>query len=145
MLGILQWLGEAINPGPVGTIEFHRPQKKRRKRVVAILRLLFSIGLMLIWQNVLLPEIAKGDGTVRNWLLLGTLGYLVASYFIHPKPDYQNLGLFWGLIDNPFRMSDNLNRWLVTLEVILMPGSFVAVSVVEFIELIIYSRKKSIL
>ncbi len=142
MLDIIQWLGEAINPGPSGTIELHRPQRKRRKRIIAIIRLALAILLLVIWVGLLVPDIAKGNTYTKNWILLGTLIYLALGYFVHPKPEYQNLGLFWGLIDNPFRISDNWNRWLVSLEVVLMPGCFVAVSLVESVELIVHSKAK---
>ena len=56
----------------------------------------------------------------------------VASYFLHPEPDYSNLGWFGGLIDNPFRYSDDLNRGLAFLFTFLWPGRFVANALINF-------------
>ncbi len=66
-------------------------------------------------------------------LLFGiTRAYLLIAYFVLPEPDYGNMGWFGGLMDNPFRISDDLNRFLFFLRVLLIPGRFMARSIVNF-------------
>ncbi|WP_266213722.1 hypothetical protein [Paraliomyxa miuraensis] len=59
------------------------------------------------------------------------LAYLLVAYFIRPRPDFDNIGWLGGLIDNPFRYSDDINRFLMFLMVVLLPGRFVSDSLVE--------------
>ena len=55
----------------------------------------------------------------------GLFFYLVVAPFVRVRPDYRNVGLVGGLIDHPFRWSDNVNRGLIFAQVVLMPGRFV--------------------
>lgn len=61
--------------------------------------------------------------------------YSVAGYFIIPRPDYSNVGWLGGLINNPFRISDNINRMLVFILIILMPGRLISTTVLSWIVL----------
>jgi aminoglycoside phosphotransferase (APT) family kinase protein len=65
--------------------------------------------------------------------MLGTPVYLAAGYFIHPAPDPDNLGWFGGLVNDPFQLGDNVNRFLVVVALILWPGRLVAESLVAFV------------
>nr|WP_315024898.1 hypothetical protein [uncultured Aminipila sp.] len=62
--------------------------------------------------------------------------YSVAGYFIIPRPDYSNVGLLGGLINNPFRISDNINRMLVFILIILIPGRLISTTVLSWIDLL---------
>ncbi|MEP6619088.1 MAG: hypothetical protein ABJE47_07235 [bacterium] len=61
--------------------------------------------------------------------------YLLASYWLHVEPDYDNVGLLGGLINDPFRTSDNVNRTLAGIKALLMPGRFVSRSLVGMVVL----------
>ncbi|MFO0914578.1 MAG: hypothetical protein U0795_16590 [Pirellulales bacterium] len=58
---------------------------------------------------------------------------LVTAYFVRPVPDYRNLGWFAGMMDNPLRYSDNINRTLLFASVLLVPGRFLVKSVFDLI------------
>lgn len=60
--------------------------------------------------------------------------YSSAGYFILPDPDYTNVGWLGGLIDNPFRVSDDLNRMLLFIMILLMPGRLIATTFVSWID-----------
>lgn len=62
--------------------------------------------------------------------------FFYISYYIVPKPDYSNVGWFGGLVDNPFRYSDDLNRILILFMVILYPGRFLAQTMIQAFYLI---------
>lgn len=54
--------------------------------------------------------------------LLGFAVYLLLSYFIHPCPATRNMGWMGGVMDNPFRFSDDVNRFLLFFQAFLFPG-----------------------
>lgn len=51
--------------------------------------------------------------------------------FVHPYADTSNLGWLGGLVDDPFRWSDDWNRSMIFLKILLMPGRFVGRSFVN--------------
>ena len=53
---------------------------------------------------------------------VGCLVYVVAGTLLRPKPDYSNVGWFGGLVDHPFRLSDDYNRFLIFLLLFLWPA-----------------------
>jgi len=65
-------------------------------------------------------------------LLAIAVVYLLMGYFINPRPDYNNMGWLGGLIDDPFQFSDGYNRFLAFLKFFLLPGRFMAQSLVDF-------------
>ena len=50
--------------------------------------------------------------------------------------DMNNLGWAGGLFNKPFRISEDVNRFLLFLKIVLLPGRFVAESCVDVIVLI---------
>lgn len=50
--------------------------------------------------------------------------YCLSGYFIRPEPDTDDMGLLGGMVDNPFSYSDDANRFLMGLKIILAPGYF---------------------
>ena len=64
---------------------------------------------------------------------LALLTYCVGGYAVRPQPNYNDVGLLGGLINNPFRISDNINRWLIAVLVVLAPGRFVATSIRDLV------------
>jgi len=59
------------------------------------------------------------------------LVYLVVGYVVRPRPNHDNLGIAHGLIDHPFTIGDDWNRWLWSVQWMLFPGYFLARPVVE--------------
>lgn len=62
------------------------------------------------------------EGKGIEALILFGLIYLVLALLVHPKPRHDNMGWVRGIIDNPFRWSDDVNRFLFFFEAILLPG-----------------------
>ncbi len=46
--------------------------------------------------------------------------YLLISGVVRPRPDTTNVGWLGGLVDHPFRWSDDVNRLLILLLVLLL-------------------------
>lgn len=129
-MSMFEWIGESINPGPVGDFE-GRPPEVVRHRVVSFFMGLIGWTLLGVWIYFLWRW--TGIDHVR-WFaagLIATFIYLVVGYFIMPRPDFSNMGWFGGLLDNPLRYSDDLNRTLLLLRVLLLPGRLTAMALVN--------------
>jgi len=118
-----------VDPGPG-----HRPAS----RLVVIVCLLVSLallgGLAYVISQVWPALSTKGWG-IAAFL---TLCYLALAHVLRPEPDHTNMGLFGGLIDNPFSYEDDINRFLLSLQIVLLPGRFVSRSLVSSVDLLRY-------
>ena len=132
-MGLLEWFFESGNPGPVGKVEINSPEPDDDNNeppgkwliyiMVVIGLSLAVVGLYWVFDNL-------HDGGFRRSLLrfcLFTL-YVVVGHFIRPAPDHTNVGWLGGLVDNPFRISDDYNRWLLLAQISLIPGRLIAYS-----------------
>jgi hypothetical protein len=132
-MSFIEWFLEPANPGPVGKLGINSPEpddeKPPRKWLIwlAVITGLLLLGIALYWVfQDLFDEEAKSI-----LLKLGNLAlYILVGHSVTAKPDYTNIGWLGGVIDNPFRISDDYNRWLVLIEVILLPGKLMAYSLV---------------
>ncbi len=122
-MSLFEWVGDLLRPKRTGRVEIGESKSTGSPLVVS---LCFLVSLAILGAIfVYLPF----DGL----LLFGiTMAYLLIAYFVLPEPDYGNMGWFGGLMDNPFRISDDLNRFLFFLRVLLIPGRFMARSIVNF-------------
>ncbi|MGZ3853171.1 MAG: hypothetical protein ACXVBX_10310, partial [Flavisolibacter sp.] len=51
--------------------------------------------------------------------------YLLLAYFLTPRPDTSNVGFAGGLVNDPFRISDDANRLAVFFYLFLLPGKLI--------------------
>ncbi|WP_080057911.1 hypothetical protein [Spirosoma aerolatum] len=146
-MSFLEWFLEPNNPGPVGKLEVNAPEPeddeppKKWLMWVAI-----GIGLILVGISLYAVFYNLGYAGFRTvFVKLCFLAiYVLLSHSITATPDYTNVGWLEGLIDNPFRISDDYNRWLIYIQVILLPGKLMAYSLIMSwpIGLYIYRRLK---
>jgi hypothetical protein len=120
---LLEWLFERKNPGPVGTIDVQSPETIARGPVATTIHGL--IGLAMIGGGVSLALQARNPLLVLGGIAI----YLVFAHFVHPKPNRENLGWAGGLIDHPLKWSDDHNRILLFLQIVLFPGRFATTGV----------------
>lgn len=133
-MSFIEWLLEPANPGPVSKLETnsHEPDnddKPPRKWLiwlaVVIGWLVLGVAFYWVFQDLFHEE------TKSILVKLGNLAlYILTGHFVTAKPNYTNVGWLGGVIDNPFRISDDYNRWLVFIEVILLPGKLMAYSLI---------------
>lgn len=131
-MGILEIIGELINPGPVGKVDLNDNDYDIRQKLIPIrfiisLIIIGIIEYLFVFQKDYLnnfSELLK----VNAFLIF----YLLIASIIRVRPDYDNLGWVPFLINNPFRFSDNINRFLVTLNLLFTPGKFISKSIVGF-------------
>ena len=123
-MSLFEWLGESINPGPVGNIEAGEsslePRKMKRIWVILLSVLCVLLFAFINWC------INRADSSATRWgLRIGFIVYLVIASQITPKPDSSNMGFLGGLIDHPFRISDDINRFLLLFYILLLQGKMI--------------------
>jgi hypothetical protein len=74
-----------------------------------------GIGLLLFFVG--LPHGTTG--------VIASLAYVGLGTLLRPEPDMSNVGLFGGLLDHPFRISDDFNRFLVFLLLAFFPARII--------------------
>jgi hypothetical protein len=127
----MELFGEQYDPGQKGTVTISDGHITFRSKPLILIRAVVVIVLVsavwwLSWPHLPL------EGLQRGALMVGvTLIYVSLSYLIRPEPAFENMGWLGGLMDNPVRYSDDINRSLLTLRILLDPGRFVAVSLVD--------------
>ena len=126
-MGFLEWLGDAIKAGPVGYIQTgsRAGDARWQPRARWLIWLLTLIGLGFLGGLIYL--VASGKDLITS--ILFAVIYLVVAWFFTPVPDHTNIGWAGGLINNPFRFSDNANRFLAFLAVVLLPGKLIVYAV----------------
>lgn len=102
------------------------------------------LWLVLIKLVVLAGMVAVGGfvvGTVAGHFLppwkaaAATAGILVlyvgVAFFFRPEANTDNMGWFGGMGNDPFQYSDNINRFLFKLHMLLGPGRFCAEALLD--------------
>ncbi len=139
-MGLLEYFFERKNPGNVGDIQKNQSPEEPGSVVGIIIKLIISIAIscgvfyITVMQNFSFIN-------VMIFILVFTV-YNIISYNYIPRPDTSNIGLLGGLIDNPFRYTDDLNRNLMFLSVFLLPGRFISTTLVQTFKLIRGIRKR---
>jgi len=131
-MGLIELIGESIRPGKIGTIDTTKGEKEKRIGVL-IVKTILSIAIVAV-----LYYLMFGISVHLKELLLFVAVmtvYSITGYFISPKPDYFNIGWFGGVFNNPFKISDDINRMLIFIMIILMPGRLISTTVVSWIDL----------
>ena len=132
----LELWGEQVDPGPVGTVEVGQEHEPCRSGPLVWLRFLtVVIGLPALWYYAI-REIPWPLWQAAAAVIGGTLIYVAVAYLTQPEPNMDNVGLCGGLIDHPCRWSDDMNRFLITLAIVLGPGRFVAESIFDAIAML---------
>lgn len=133
IMGLIEFIGELIRPGKIGTVDITKREKEKRIGML-IVKTILSIAIV----TVLYYLIFAISFNIKELIVFIAVMvvYSVAGYFILPKPDYSNVGWLGGVFNNPFRISDNVNRMLFFIMVILMPGRLISTTVLSWIELL---------
>lgn len=141
-MGLLEWIGESMNPKPMGSIE---KETNVPKPPYNFWGWGWGISATLITLGIYYKGVFEGM-TLQNWqertpFFVVISVYIFASFWISVKPNYENVGWFGGLINHPFRISDNFNRSLIFLQIILLPGKLLSQGMVIFWKLLQQKRQ----
>ena len=132
-MSIFEWLGERNSPGPVGGVDHGDAEPSHWHPSVIVARGAVAVALLVgaIWWTVTASD--SGENVAQILMVLA--GYLAIAYWLMPRPNYENVGWAGGLIDHPFQWSDDVNRMLVAVKVVLWPGRFVTVGIRDLFRL----------
>ncbi|MFY7899162.1 MAG: hypothetical protein ACOVNY_03185 [Chitinophagaceae bacterium] len=120
-MNIFEWLVERRKPNAMGKISVDNLDDFQKDiplfwQIIIVLFGFAGIG-WFFWITIVENEI------MQSWKAIVVFAvYLLIARYIKSKPNMRNMGLFGGLINHPFRYSDNINRMLFLLEAILFPG-----------------------
>lgn len=132
-MSLLEWLGESRNPGPVGDVHLTPPPPEGGPPARIVVRALVALALLAAVTWYAIDDALEVGGTPLAPALL--VAYLALSAFVSPEPDADNIGYARGLVDDPFRWSDDANRTLLFLAVALAPGRFVIGALLDAVRL----------
>lgn len=135
-MGLLEWIGESANPGPIRSVNFGGRHRDHRPRWSILVCFLIALGLVGLTVWILYAGLQLRTWT--HWSIAAGIGltYLCLAYFIHPQPDASNIGWAGGLFDHPFRYSDDVNRHLLFFLIFLFPGRFISESLIDSVLLL---------
>ncbi len=126
-MSIFEWLIEGSNPAPIGSVEIDKSQDELSGYPNWI-KLLVLIVTSIFWYALFYALFIYNDFDTLLKCFVFIAIYLFIAFFIKPKPNRENIGFLGGLIDHPFRWSDDVNRMILILEVLLFPGKCLLLS-----------------
>jgi hypothetical protein len=117
-----------------GTIELNTSYVTSKKPLwLVLVKLVVLAGMVGVAGAVLIPALGL-------WLpawkaVLASAGivliYIGAAFFVRPQHNGDNMGWFGGMANDPFQYSDNVNRFLFQLHMVLGPGRFAAETLLD--------------
>ena len=119
-MGLFEWIGERRNPGNVGTVNFEKPADVQTNVWALGMKTVASVAMI---GGIYYLAIQAGMGLKQGVILaivLAVYSFLGSTLRIEVADD--NMGWAGGLFDNPFRYSDDINRFMLFLKIMLMPG-----------------------
>lgn len=124
-MSLFEFFGETVNPGEMGSI---KPSDKRYKpkNVWIIILGIISLSLTIAFSVFVIQKSSSIDSMLISFLF--SFLYLILAFRIQFRIPQNNIGWFGTPIDNPFRISDDYNRVLLLLQVILLPGKLISTS-----------------
>jgi hypothetical protein len=133
-MGMLDPLEGKDVEGRVGSLELGEDLGRFRSRGQVLRDLVIASILVpdavaaIVWMS---PPVAAMATAVA-----GLLVYCLVAFFVRARPNHDHIGHVAGTIGNPFRISDDANRALLLIAVILAPGRYASVSLVDGIRLL---------
>lgn len=130
-MSLFEWLWERPSPDDYGSVEIHDNSDAGLVRPVE--RIIGFIVAMTVWLGILIAATVIQKTWSNFYFFLIALGssfvYILLGYILSPNPDTDNLG--WGgfMFDNPFAISDDINRSLLWLKILLMPGRLLGLGI----------------
>ncbi len=141
-MSLFEWFCERKNLGSTGTLVIGQRGLPSRSNGMITFRFVIAFSFIIYFYFSLYSS--TSSITIERFIIPSILiiCYCCLGFFIRPKPDTSNMGWAGGLINNPFKITDNWNRQLMVFKIILIPGSFIVESFIQFIQLLL-SRNKT--
>ena len=141
-MSIFEWFFERNNPGPTGTVETYHHKLYWPRIWILIAGTAALMAFLFFIYCVPLNHLETFEIGNACLGILFSIAYLVTSYYVYVKPDYNNMG-FLGFIDNPFKYTDDVNRFMLFFQALLLPGKIISIPIVNMFSLLFTARKSN--
>ncbi len=132
---VLEYLGESLDPRPMGSVGLGDDDTSRGAPSLTSVLVRAVAAAALVGGLLYFLRVHLGwGGETRVWVG-ASVTYVGLGYLLRPRPDTSNMGWLGGLVDDPFHYSDDVNRFLLFLAVVLYPGRFVGQALVDLLAL----------
>ena len=120
-MSLFEWLCESYNPGPTGTMG--RPGLPPLDWPNWAL-LVMGLAIVALEGSIFYVLGITAEPTLERFGIACTvlLTYHLLAYLVQPEPDRRNIGWLGGLMDHPFRISDDVNRFMFMIKFLFLPG-----------------------
>lgn len=125
-MSLFEMMGDN-DPKNIGTIEKNQINAAVKLSAGLLVKAFFSALLIGFGEFLVLTSSHPLAGSI----ILGL--YLVLANLVNPKPNNKDYGLLGGLVDHPFKYTDDINRFLLFLKLFLWPGKQTLGSVIMLI------------
>ena len=132
-MDLFGWLLERNNPGPTGSLESHDNGRERTHLSIITGGMASMIILIASFYAVVHHNGFHLKALGISAVLI--IAYLLIAYRVKPVANTNNTGVL-GFINNPFRYTDDINRFLVFLKILLYPGRLIGIGLADFWNLI---------
>jgi hypothetical protein len=126
--------GESTDPQPMGSIGASSQYSQQKRPALVLLKFLGAAILVTVGYAMTVPFLPMLPLPLWQSVMLVTgamLVYVGVAFFLRPEPNGDNMGWCGGMVDDPFHYSDDVNRLLFGLQMLLGPGRFVAETMLD--------------
>jgi len=129
-MSLLEFLGEIFVPGDIASLEYDEPAKYRPRNYLILILGIISLGILITSLVLIIIHTKLISNLILYFSLIAL--YLLIAYRFKMNIPMRNIGLFGTPINNPFRISDNINRIALIIEFLFVPGKIISVSIANF-------------
>jgi hypothetical protein len=120
-----------------GYVEVHSEYfRGRRPAWLVLVKILGVLAMVAVGFAIALPTFKEQAPQFAQWKAIVAVSatmifYTAIAYFIRPEANGDNLGWLGGGMNDPTQYSDNINRYLWKLHMLLGPGRFTAETLLD--------------
>ena len=137
MFSFTEFRGQSSLLDKHGAVELHTEFFRRRRPVwLVLLKILGVIAMVAVGFAIALPTFKEQAPQFALWkaivaIAATMMAYTAIAYFVRPEANGDNMGWFGGSTNDPTQYSDNINRFLWKLHMVLGPGRFTAETLLD--------------
>ena len=134
LLGPYEYTHEHASRDAVGTIEINDQYVTRRKPAWLVLLKLTGLAVMVaVAVGLAYPSLRQMLPPLQSAAVIAgvILIYSGVAFFFRPEPNTDNLGYCGGGMNDPTKISDDINRGLRDLHMLLGPGRFASETLLD--------------
>lgn len=134
-----EYAHEHASRDEVGTIEINQHYVTHRKPVWLVLLKVLGLGLMVaVAVGIAYPSLRQVLPALQSAAVIAgvILIYSGLAFFFRPEPNTDNLGYCGGGVNDPTKISDDINRGLLDLHFLLGPGRFASETLLDLCVLV---------